>query len=191
MASCPRHRPSTWQSPVGDHPPCLTLLQRPPPLSTSVKKTRLAVVLFNLGGPDVPGFGKARSWSICSRTRPSSVCRSSCAPSSRASSPYARTKPATANYEILGGGSPLLAADQRASLVPSRPPCLISTCKMFRCDAVLAPLQPTTVAREVRDWAPGPDRAAPPLPAIFHHHDRIVPDRRGGRRRPRLAWSLR
>ena len=61
------------------------------PLDVASRKKRLAVVLFNLGGPDRPEAIKPFLARLIAR---------------------ARVKPATENYALLGGKSPLLELTQ-------------------------------------------------------------------------------
>src|ERR1700733_10155185 len=72
-----------------------------------MKKTRLAIVLFNLGGPDKPS--SVRPF-LVNLFRDPAILRVPffVRPLLARIIAYARTKVATANYAILGGGSPLL-----------------------------------------------------------------------------------
>ncbi len=119
--------------------------------SAEVRKTRLAVVLFNLGGPDVPASVKPFLINLFSDPailRVPFFVRPFLARIIAA----ARTKPATANYQILGGGSPLLRLtnEQAAALQQALPEF---DAKCFVAMRYWHPFS-DAVAREVCDWAP-------------------------------------
>lgn len=119
--------------------------------SPAMHKPRVAIVLFNLGGPDkresvypfllnlfsdpailrVPFFLRPLLARIIA---------------------FARKKPATANYEILGGGSPLLGLteDQARSLEAALPDL------DARCFVAMRYWHPFSdaVAKEVKAWQP-------------------------------------
>ena len=122
-----------------------------PATSAVMQKTRLAVVLFNLGGPDVPASVRpflVNLFSDPAILRVPFFVR----PLLARIIAGARTKPATANYQILGGGSPLLRLtnDQAAALEAALPEFDI---KCFVAMRYWHPFS-DTVAREVRAWAP-------------------------------------
>ena len=123
----------------------------PPANSASMKPTRLAVVLFNLGGPDKPA--SVRPF-LVNLFRDPAILRVPffVRPLLARIIAYARTKPATANYMILGGGSPLLGLtqDQARALERALPEFDV------RCFTAMRYWHPFSgeVARQVRDWAP-------------------------------------
>ncbi len=125
----------------------------PPPVTVSAtaKRTRLAVVLFNLGGPDTPAAVRPFLLNLFSDPailRVPFFVRPLLARIIAA----ARTKPATANYMILGGSSPLLrlTKEQAGALEAALPEFDV------RCFVAMRYWHPfsDSVAREVRDWAP-------------------------------------
>ena len=122
-----------------------------PAKSEGMKKTRLAVVLFNLGGPDKPV--SVRPFLINLFSDPA-ILRVPffVRPLLARIIAYARTKPATANYEILGGGSPLLGLtqEQARALEAALPEFDV------RCFVAMRYWHPfsAAVAQEVRDWSP-------------------------------------
>jgi ferrochelatase len=126
-------------------------------------KTRLAVVLFNLGGPD--GLGAVRPFLENLFSDPAIIGlpwvlrRPLAAVIARA-----REKSAKANYAVMGGGSPLTAQtrDQAAALQkalkgPTR------EAKVFVAMRHWAPMSAETAAR-VRDYAPDDIVLAPLYP---------------------------
>ncbi len=123
----------------------------PPANSESMKPTRLAVVLFNLGGPDKPA--SVRPF-LVNLFRDPAILRVPffIRPILARIIAYARTKPATANYMILGGGSPLLGLteEQARALERALPEFDV------RCFTAMRYWHPFSdeVARQVRDWAP-------------------------------------
>jgi ferrochelatase len=122
-----------------------------PAMSGGMKKPRLAVILFNLGGPDKPE--SVRPFLVNLFTDPA-ILRVPffVRPFLARLIAYLRTKPATANYQILGGGSPLLGLteDQARALEQALPDF------ETRCFVAMRYWHPFSlpVAREVRDWAP-------------------------------------
>ncbi len=119
--------------------------------STSVQKTRLAVVLFNLGGPDVPASVKPF---LVNLFKDPAILRVPffVRPLLARIIAAARTKPATANYQILGGGSPLLRlTNEQASALEAALPDFDVKC--FVAMRYWHPFA-ETVARQVREWAP-------------------------------------
>ena len=116
-----------------------------------MRKTRLAVVLFNLGGPDKPD--SVRPF-LVNLFRDPAILRVPffIRPLLARIIANARTKAATANYAILGGGSPLLGLtnEQARSLEAALPEFDI------RCFVAMRYWHPFSdaVAAEVRDWAP-------------------------------------
>ena len=117
----------------------------------NMKPTRLAVVLFNLGGPDKPA--SVRPF-LVNLFRDPAILRVPffVRPLLARIIAYARTKPATANYMILGGGSPLLrlTEEQARALEHALPEYDV------RCFTAMRYWHPFSgeVARQVRDWAP-------------------------------------
>ncbi len=116
-----------------------------------MQQTRLAVVLFNLGGPDTPAAVRPFLLNLFSDPailRVPFFIRPLLARIIAA----ARLKPATANYEILGGGSPLLGLteEQARTLEAALPEFDV------RCFVAMRYWHPFSdaVAREVRDWHP-------------------------------------
>jgi ferrochelatase len=122
-----------------------------PAMSGHMKKPRLAVVLFNLGGPDKPE--SVRPF-LVNLFKDPAILRVPffVRPFLARLIAYLRTKPATANYAILGGGSPLLGLtqEQARALEKALPDFDV------RCFVAMRYWHPFSlpVAREVRDWAP-------------------------------------
>ncbi len=114
-------------------------------------RSKLAIVLFNLGGPDRPEAIKP--FLINLFTDPA-ILRVPffVRPILARIIAYARVKPATANYEILGGKSPLLelTQDQARALELAMPEHDV------RCFIAMRYWHPMSdaAAREVRDWNP-------------------------------------
>ncbi len=119
--------------------------------SAAMQRTRLAVVLFNLGGPDSPAAVRPF---LVNLFRDPAILRVPffVRPLLARIIAYARTKPATANYEILGGGSPLLGLteEQARALEAALPEFDV------RCFVAMRYWHPFSldVARAVRDWGP-------------------------------------
>ena len=147
----------------------------PPPAA----RPRVAIVLFNLGGPDrpesikpfllnlfsdpailrVPGFIRPLLARIITR---------------------ARLAPATANYMILGGRSPLLELTvAQAEALEAALPDVDAKC--FIAMRYWHPFSEQAV-REVIDYAPGRGAAGAAVSAVFDHHHRQLAQRlaRGG-----------
>ena len=122
-----------------------------PATSAAMQKTRLAVVLFNLGGPDRPA--SVRPF-LVNLFRDPAILRVPffVRPLLARIIAYARTKAATANYQILGGGSPLLGLtnEQARALEAALPEFDV------KCFVAMRYWHPFSdaVAREVRDWHP-------------------------------------
>ena len=120
-------------------------------MSAAMQRTRLAVVLFNLGGPDTPAAVRPFLLNLFSDPailRVPFFIRPLLARIIAA----ARVKPATANYMILGGSSPLLGlTQQQARALEAALPELD-----IRCFVAMRYWHPFSdaVAREVRDWRP-------------------------------------
>jgi ferrochelatase len=116
-----------------------------------MQQTRLAVVMFNLGGPDSPAAVRPF---LVNLFKDPAILRVPffVRPLLARIIAYARTKPATANYEILGGSSPLLrlTEDQARALEAALPEFDV------RCFVAMRYWHPFSdkVAREVRDWGP-------------------------------------
>jgi ferrochelatase len=82
-----------------------------PPVATSPRRPRLAVVLFNLGGPDAPE--SVRPFLVNLFTDPAILrVPGWVRPWLGRIIAWRRTKPASENYAILGGRSPLLELTQ-------------------------------------------------------------------------------
>ena len=93
-----------------------------------------------------------RSCAICSPTRRSCACPSSCGRFSPGSSPRARVKPALANYALLGGKSPLLEqTEAQARALEAALPELDARC--FIAMRYWHPFS-AAAARAVRAWGP-------------------------------------
>lgn len=116
-----------------------------------MKRTRLAVVLFNLGGPDK--LESVRPFLVNLFSDPA-ILRVPffVRPLLARVIAYARTKVATANYALLGGRSPLLGLtdEQARSLEAALPEFDV------RCFVAMRYWHPFSkpVAQEVRKWAP-------------------------------------
>jgi ferrochelatase len=116
-----------------------------------MKRSRIAVVLFNLGGPDKPA--SVRPF-LVNLFRDPAILRVPffVRPLLARIIAYARTKPATENYMILGGSSPLLGLteEQARALERALPELDV------RCFVAMRYWHPFSdeVAREVRHWAP-------------------------------------
>ena len=129
------------------------MLDAAAPLATSgaMQRKRLAIVLFNLGGPDKPE--SVRPF-LVNLFKDPAILRVPffVRPLLARIIAYARTKPATANYMILGGGSPLLGlTEEQARALEAALPDLNA-----RCFVAMRYWHPFSdaVARAVRDWAP-------------------------------------
>jgi ferrochelatase len=114
-------------------------------------KPRIAVILFNLGGPDKP---EAIRPFLVNLFKDPAILRVPffVRPFLARLIAYLRTKPATANYAILGGKSPLLELTQaQARALEAALPDYDA-----RCFVAMRYWHPFSepVAREVRDWAP-------------------------------------
>lgn len=120
-------------------------------MSGGMKKLRLAIVLFNLGGPDKPE--SVRPF-LVNLFKDPAILRVPffVRPFLARLIAYLRTKTATANYAILGGGSPLLrlTEDQARALERALPEF------DAHCFVAMRYWHPFSgpVARQVRDWAP-------------------------------------
>ena len=145
-------------------------------------RPRVAVVLFNLGGPDRPEairpfllnlFTDPAILRVPFFVRPFLARRIAAA----------RLEPARASYAMLGGRSPLLELT-RAQAAALEAELTELDAKCFIAMRYWHPLSDET-AQAVRDWQPGRGRAAAALSAVFHHDDRQLADRmaRGGRAR--------
>ena len=123
----------------------------PPAKSNPMQRPRLAVVLFNLGGPDKPA--SVRPFLI-NLFRDPAILRVPffVRPLLARIIAYARTKPATANYMILGGASPLLGLTQEQARALEAALPEYET----RCFVAMRYWHPFSAeaARAVRDWAP-------------------------------------
>ncbi len=120
-------------------------------MSGAMPKPRIAVVLFNLGGPDKPEA--IRPFLVNLFTDPA-ILRVPffVRPFLARLIAYLRTKPATANYAILGGKSPLLGLTEgQARALEAALPEYDT-----RCFIAMRYWHPFSepVAREVRDWGP-------------------------------------
>ena len=122
-----------------------------PATSATMKKPRIAVVLFNLGGPDKPE--SVRPF-LVNLFKDPAILRVPffVRPFLARLIAYLRTKPATANYAILGGGSPLLGlTEQQATALEAALPEF--DVRSFVAMRYWHPFS-LPVARAVRDWAP-------------------------------------
>ena len=122
-----------------------------PAIPGDMRKPRLAVVLFNLGGPDRPE--SVRPF-LVNLFKDPAILRVPffVRPFLARLIAYLRTKQATANYAILGGGSPLLGlTEEQASALQAALPEFEA-----RCFVAMRYWRPFSgpVARAVRDWAP-------------------------------------
>ena len=116
-----------------------------------MSKPKVAVVLFNLGGPDKPE--SIRPFLLNLFTDPT-ILRVPffVSPILARIIAWARVKPATANYAILGGKSPLLELTlEQASTLQKALPELDARC--FTAMRYWHPFSLET-AKEVRDWNP-------------------------------------
>ena len=146
----PRDAAGARGRPGAGRPPCLT----PPRVRATygcMQRTRLAVVLFNLGGPDTPAAVRPF---LVNLFRDPAILRVPffVRPLLARIIAYARTKPATANYQILGGGSPLLrlTEEQARALEAELPEFDV------RCFVAMRYWHPFSddVARMVQQWGP-------------------------------------
>lgn len=123
----------------------------PPAILENMDSKRLAIVLFNLGGPDKPE--SVRPFLVNLFADPA-ILRVPffVRPFLARLIAYLRTKPAKANYEILGGGSPLLGLteEQAVALQAALPEFDV------RCFVAMRYWHPFSneVARAVKAWAP-------------------------------------
>ena len=116
-----------------------------------MQRRRIAVVLFNLGGPDTPAAVRPF---LVNLFRDPAILRVPffVRPLLARIIAYARTKPATANYAMLGGGSPLLRlTEEQARALELELPELD-----VRCFVAMRYWHPFSlpVAREVKAWGP-------------------------------------
>ena len=120
-------------------------------ISGGMKKPRLAIVLFNLGGPDKPE--SVRPF-LVNLFKDPAILRVPffVRPFLARLIAYLRTKAATANYAILGGSSPLLGLTQEQARA------LEAALPEFdaRCFVAMRYWHPFSdpAAREVQAWAP-------------------------------------
>ncbi len=124
-------------------------------ISTAMQHKRLAVVLFNLGGPDKPAAVRPF---LVNLFKDPAILRVPffVRPLLARIIAYARTKPATANYMILGGGSPLLGLTiEQADALTATLQDTLPECET-RCFVAMRYWHPFSdeVATAVRDWAP-------------------------------------
>lgn len=116
-----------------------------------MKKPRVAIVLFNLGGPDKPE--SVRPF-LVNLFKDPAILRVPffVRPFLARLIAYLRTKPAKANYAILGGGSPLLGLTQEQARALEKALPDYDT----RCFVAMRYWHPFSlpVAKEVLDWAP-------------------------------------
>lgn len=118
---------------------------------SAVARSRVAIVLFNLGGPDSPAAIKPF---LLNLFRDPAILRVPffVRPFLARIIARARLKPATANYAILGGRSPLLdLTRQQAAALEAALPELDAKC--FIAMRYWHPFSLAT-AREVRAWKP-------------------------------------
>src|SRR5580698_4679250 len=134
MASCPRPRPSMWRH-----------------WWSWCVGPRVAVVLFNLGGPDRP---EAIKPFLLNLFRDPAILRVPffVRPLLARLIARSRLKPATANYALLGGKSPLLELTQlQADALQAALPALDAKC--FIAMRYWHPFSRET-ARAVKQWRP-------------------------------------
>ena len=116
-----------------------------------MKRVRLAIVLFNLGAPDRPA--SVRPF-LVNLFKDPAILRVPffVRPFLARLIAYLRTRPATANYQILGGGSPLLrlTEEQARALEAALPEYDV------RCFVAMRYWHPFSlpVAKDVQAWAP-------------------------------------
>jgi hypothetical protein len=158
----------------------------PTAATVATARRRVAVVLFNLGGPDRPEALKPFLLNLFSDPailRVPFFVR----PFLARVIARARVKPASENYALLGGKSPLLelTRDQAAALQAALAEPAGDT--DTRCFIAMRYWHPFSdeAARAVRDFRPDRGRPAAALPAVLHHHDRQLADRVARSRRPR------
>ena len=143
--------------------------------------SRIAVVLFNLGGPDGPAAVKPFLYNLFSDPAivglPALVRRPIAALIAAT-----REKSATANYAMMGGGSPIVpetlaqAGALEACLCERRPDDQV---KVFIAMRYWAP-RARHVAPAVHAFAPDEGGAGAALSAVFHNDDGIVASPNGG-----------
>ena len=133
MASCRRPRPSMWRR-------CWSLVR-----AADGTEPASAIVLFNLGGPDRP---EAIRPFLLNLFRDPAILRVPffVRPFLARIIARARLAPATANYALLGGKSPLLGSDPGSRPRRWRRRCRRSTPMLHR-HALLASVQPGSGAR--------------------------------------------
>jgi ferrochelatase len=120
-------------------------------MSVGMKKPRVAIILFNLGGPDKPE--SVRPF-LVNLFKDPAILRVPffIRPFLARLIAQLRTKQATANYALLGGGSPLLGlTEEQARALEAALPEFDA-----RCFVAMRYWHPFSlpVARSVRDWAP-------------------------------------
>lgn len=126
---------------------------RPPAATPATPRRRVAVVLFNLGGPDAPE--SVRPFLVNLFTDPAILrVPGWVRPWLGRLIAWRRTKPATENYAILGGRSPLLElTEAQASALQDALDGAPFEARCFVAMRYWHPLSPATVAA-VRDWGP-------------------------------------
>ena len=149
-ASCRRPRPTTWPA-RGPCPQPLTghfANHDAAPSPGRSGKQRVAVVLFNLGGPDSPDAIKPF---LLNLFRDPAILRVPFffRPLLARLIARARVKPATENYALLGGKSPLLdLTEKQAQRAGSR--AAGHRGEVLHRDALLAPVEPRSRAGGAR-----------------------------------------
>jgi ferrochelatase len=129
-------------------------MPQPPPESPASRRHRLAVVLFNLGGPDAPEA--VRPFLVNLFTDPAILrVPDLVRPWLGRLIAWRRTKPASENYAILGGRSPLLElTEQQARALEAA--LADEPGVEARCFVAMRYWHPMSeaAARAVQDWGP-------------------------------------
>ncbi len=144
-----------------------------------ITRLRVAIVLFNLGGPDRP---EAIRPFLLNLFRDPAILRVPffIRPFLARFLANRRLVPATANYALLGGKSPLLELTQaQATALEAALPELEARC--FIAMRYWHPFSEET-ARAVRAWRPDEVVLLPLYPQVLHHHDRQLSRRMAQRR---------
>jgi hypothetical protein len=136
---------------------------------------RIAVVLFNLGGPDDQASVKPFLFNLFND--PAIIgLPGFCGPGWRADLEPSRNVSAQANYALMGGGSPLLPETRRQAsaleAVLAARPCPATRSRPSSPCATGAPDGGDRHRR--RRLRAGRGRAAAALSAVLDHHDAVV-----------------
>ena len=151
-------------------------------------RRKVAIVLFNLGGPDSP---EAIKPFLRNLFLDPAILRVPFFVRPFLARFIARARVAAGDRELCAAGRQVAAAGTDAAAgagAGSR--AAGAGGEVLHRHALLASVQPGA-ARAVKAWGPDEVVLLPLYPQYLHHHDRQLPERRGGRRRPRPALRAR